>query len=84
MHPCYAATCQFDAVHLHAIQMQANLLDVEGTLCTHAVTDALLCLLQPCIVHPEARIVVHTPARLLHTLQAPFLDRYACIVPLPL
>ncbi|KAL0055748.1 hypothetical protein WJX82_004037 [Trebouxia sp. C0006] len=31
---------------------------------------------KPCNVHPEARIVVHTPARLLHTLQAPFLDRF--------
>ncbi len=33
--------------------------------------------LQPCIVHPEARIVVHTPGHLLSQLQAPFLDRYA-------
>lgn len=41
----------------------------------------LLCM-QPCVVHPEARIVVHTPASLLKTLQAPFLDRYVETLPL--
>ena len=43
---------------------------------TDLLSEVLICL-QPCIVHPEARIVVHTPSRLLGQLQAPFLDRCA-------